>query len=397
MTLLAGARPGFMGLAALGLLSIACAQAPEPPPPPVSPPAERDDGWPVASLGEAGFDEAAMAALTDSIRTGALSNTHALVIEHRGRLVYEAYFKGEDERWGRPLGTVRFDQDTLHDLRSVTKSVTSALLGIALADNIDESLKRPLIVTFDDLKETFDDGAAQVTLYHTLTMTAGLEWNEMSVPYTDPSNDEIRMVYAEDPVAMVLARPLRDPPGSAWYYNGGLTQVLAGVIERQTGQPIDAFAEDALFAPLGITDYEWLGSPLWAEGSSPSAASGLRLRARDLAKIGSVMLHDGVWQGRQVIPARWVALSTERHVAEIPWSPSGVYGYGFMWYPGRSKDERATRIVRAAGNGGQRLYILPDEGIVITLFADLYNQRSDWIGERILGEVLAAYRPASER
>ena len=350
----------------------------------------QNDGWPVAGLAEAGFDEAAMDALTAAIRRGDYGNTHAVLIEHDGRLVYEAYFAGADERWGAPLGRVQFGPESLHDLRSVTKSVTTLLLGMALAGDYDRALERPLPDYFPDLEGRFGPGLDDVTLYHALTMTAGLQWNEMEVPYTDRANDEIRMVYADDPVAMVLARPVIAPPGSEWYYNGGLTQVLAGIIERESGQPIDAYAEEALFAPLGITEYEWLGSPLWPSDASPSAASGLRLRPRDLAKIGSVMLHDGAWQGTQVAAALWVALSSERHVERIPWSPDGVYGYGFMWYPGRTKCAAGTAIVRAAGNGGQRLYVLPEEGLVVTVLAGLYNRDSSISGKRIFAEILAA-------
>lgn len=356
----------------------------------LTPPVQRDDGWAVASLGQAGFDETAMLELTRAIRGGDYPETHAVVVEHAGRLVYEAYFKGEDERWGKRLGHVFFDAETLHDLRSVTKSVTTALLGIALGGDYQAALDRPLVQYFGDLKGKFGPGVGQVTLRQVLTMTAGLEWNEMEVPYTNSDNDEIRMSYTRDPVAMVLGRPLRDPPGTKWYYNGGLTQVVAGIIERETGKPIDEFAEDVLFEPLGITRYEWLGSRAWPRGSSPSAASGLRLRARDLAKIGSLMLHEGRWNGRQVIPAEWIQLSIERSVQDIPWGPDGAIGYGFMWYPGRTLGESGYEIVGAMGNGDQRIYIMPEQKIVVTVFGGLYNRRDIRNGSRILAKVMAA-------
>lgn len=355
-----------------------------------TPPQQEGDGWAVASPRDAGLDEVALVQLTEAIRSGEIRNTHAVVIEHSGRLVYEEYFAGKDERWGDPLGHVVFHRETLHDLRSVTKSVTSALLGIALGGDYEAALETPITQYFPDLNGRFGKGVEAVTLRHVLTMTAGLEWNEMTVPYTDRNNDEIQLYYTRDPVAMVLSRPVRDPVGTRWYYNGGLTQVLAGIIERRTGRPIDKYAEAVLFEPLGITAYEWLGSSLWPPGSSPSAASGLRLRARDLAKIGSLFLHDGLWNGKRVIPAAWIALSTERHVQDIPWSAGGVYGYGFMWYPGRSLDAPSYPIIKAMGNGDQRIYILPQQELVVTIFAGLYNRFDLRTGERILRHVLAA-------
>ena len=385
-------------LTALLLGPVACgAEPPEAPRGPATyvPPPRLDDGWPVATLPEAGIDTSALVRLTREIQDGAFPNTHALLIEHDGRLVFEAYFFGQDERWGKRLGHVVFDRETLHDLRSVTKSVTTLLLGIALDGDYETALDTRLPAFFPDLADKFGPGVETVALRHTLTMTAGLEWNEMEVPYTDRDNDEVRMAYTRDPVAMVLARPQRNPAGSRWYYNGGLTQVLAGLIERRNGRTIDDFAEDVLFKPLDIADYEWLGSRAWPSGASPSAASGLRLRPRDLAKIGSVMLHGGRWQGRQVVPARWVALSSKRWVERIAWSPDGTYGYGFMWYPGRLKGPSGQTVLRAAGNGDQRLFILPESKLVVTHLAGNYNKHHIRNSSRILARILAA-RKASE-
>lgn len=355
-------------------------------------PLQLADGWAVARPSEAAFDPAALASVTEAIEDGSIRNVHAVVIEQGGRLVYERYFKGPDERWGDLVGVVQFERDSLHDLRSVTKSVTSALLGLALEGNYEAAIKRPIVDYFEDLEGGFGTGVEQVTLRHVLTMTAGLEWNEMSVPYTSNENDEIQLYYRPDPVAMVLERDLRDPPGERWYYNGGLTQVLAGLIQRQTGQRLDRFAEATLFGPLGITDYEWLGSPAWGPEQSPSAASGLRLRARDLAKIGSLFLHQGQWNGQPVIPAEWVALSTQRYVQTIPWGPPGVYGYGFMWYPGEIKGPNGFTVVRAVGNGDQRLFIAPEAGIVVTVFAGNYNNYTFASGDKIFARVMAARR-----
>lgn len=355
------------------------------------PPQSLDDGWATIKPSEAGFDPAALASLTQAAESGAIHNVHAVLVEHAGRLVYERYFKGSDERWGEPVGTVSFNRDSLHDLRSVSKSVTTALLGIALAGNYHEVLARPITSYFDDLKGSFGSGVEKISLQHVLTMTAGLEWNEMTVPYTNSSNDEIRLYYTSDPVAMVLGRTAQDPAGSKWYYNGGLSQVVAGLIRRKTGLPLHKFAEKVLFEPLGITTYEWLGSSAWKTGTSPSAASGLRMRARDLAKIGSVFLHKGVWKGRQVIPADWIDLSTQPHVEKIPWGRStGTYGYGFMWYPGRTKGAENYRLIRAAGNGNQRIFILPDLHLAITVYAGNYNDYSHASDAKVLDHVLAA-------
>ncbi len=349
-----------------------------------------DDGWAVAAPAEAGLDPGALAALTQSIEDGDIENVHAVLIEHAGRLVYEEYFTGHDERWGRPIGIISFDRDDIHDLRSVTKSVTSALLGIALGGDYKRAVDRPIIDYFPDFEGKFGEGVEDVTLYHVLTMTAGIEWNEMEVPYTNRDNDERQLNRAANPVGMVLARDVRDPVGTRWYYNGGLTQVVGGLIQRITGKRLDTFAEETLFGPLGIDRYEWLGSRHWPRDDPPSAASGLRMRARDLAKIGSLFLHRGVWNGQRVIAAEWIDLSTRRYVQNIPWSPSGTFGYGYMWYPGQTRGSEGYRIIRAAGNGDQRIFIVPEKGIVVTVFAGNYNNYGYRSGKNVMVAVLAA-------
>jgi len=351
-------------------------------------PARRDDGWVVAAPSEAGFDPAALAALTADIENNAIRNVHAVIVEQAGRLVYEQYFSGPDERWDRPIGDVSFDHDSLHDLRSVTKSVTTALLGIALGDDYQDAIERPIIEYFEDREGKFGAGVEDITLRHVLTMTAGLEWKELGVPYAE--NDELRMNGTPDPIAMVLGRAVRDPVGSRWTYNGGLTQLLAGLIHRMTGKHIDKFAEETLFGPLSITRYEWLGSTAWSPEKFPSAASGLRMRARALAKFGSLFLHQGVWKGQQIIPAAWVGLSTQRHVQNTHLSPDGNVGYGFMWYTGRIPGNDGYHFVGAAGKGGQRIFIVPEEEIVVTVFAGNYRNAGQRSGPTVLAKVLGA-------
>ena len=277
--------------------------------------------------------------------------------------------------------------DSLHDLRSISKSVTSALLGIALADDFDAAVTRPVADYLPEL--TLGASQQRVTLHHVLTMTPGLEWNAMSVPYTDPANDEIALYEAPNPAVRVMTRPLIHEPGSTWYYSGGTTQVLATIITELTGQTIDDFARDRLFAPLGITEFEWLGPSGWTP-DNPAAMSGLRLTARDLAKIGSVYLHGGRWRDRQIVPEAWVALSDNRYVPEIgAWSVGGVWGYGYQWWVGDLSS--GHRVVAGVGNGNQRLFVVPDEGIVVTIFAGEYNV-FEGHSNRILDRVLASRR-----
>lgn len=356
-------------------------------------PLRLDDGWPVASWAEAGLNPGSMSELTRWIeRNQPYHNTHAVLIEHAGHLVYEVYLEGEDERFYEPLGIRAFDVDSLHDLQSVSKSVTSLLLGLALEGDYTRALATPVTEFFSDSEIAFGAGAETVTLQHVLTMTAGFEWDVSTFPYPDPRNDNYQLSeVVQDPVAMILGRRVAEPAGNVWKYNNALTEVLAAIIETKTGKPLAEFAAESLFEPLGITRFEWLGPSQWLPPGRPSAAGGLRLRTRDLARIGSLMLHDGAWNRQQIVPREWIRLSTRHHVDKVDWGMRGVYGYGFQWWPGRSNDIPSYRIIAGFGNGGQQLLIVPEHHLAVTVFAGNYGRERQYMLNWMLVQVVAAH------
>ena len=350
-------------------------------------PAARSDGWQTADADSAGVDSKRLAALTQSIRNWPELGVHAILIERNGRLIYEEYFDGFDERWGTPLGRVTMTAETKHDLRSVTKSVVSALIGIAHAEGKIQSLDQPVVKWFPEYPELDTPERRRVTLAHALSMTSGFEWNE-DIPYTDPRNDEIRMTRDSEPLRYALSRSFAVDPGSDFTYNGGMTQVLAAVLVRATKTSLQEYARMKLFEPLGITDVEWVGNL----AGMPAAASGLRLRARDLAKFGSLYLNGGKWNGKQVIPADWVDLSTRRQFrfrARTGPDSGGEFGYGYFWW--YSCYPTAAGLIEArtaVGNGQQRIFVLPTLNTVVTIFAGRYNDfgTGNTLGRRILLE-----------
>ena len=346
-----------------------------------------DDGWRTAVPESVGVDSRRLAALTASVRAWPELGVHAILIERAGRLIYEEYFDGFDERWGEPLGRVTMAPATIHDLRSITKSVVSALAGIALSEGAMESLEQPVVEWFPEYPELNTAERRRVTLAHVLAMTSGLEWNE-DVPYNDPRNDEIRMTEHAEPLRYALSRPFVDEPGKAFNYNGGLTHVMAAVIQRATNTPIEEYARTRLFEPLGVTSFEWVGDL----AGLPAAASGLRLRARDLAKFGSLYLHGGQWNDRNLIPADWVELSTRRH---FPFRPrggaeaGGEFGYAYYWWYNCYPTSAGLIEARTAvGNGQQRIFVMPGLDLVLTIFAGRYNDfaTGSTLGARILRE-----------
>ncbi|MET1414048.1 serine hydrolase [Roseibium sp. HPY-6] len=344
-------------------------------------PSARADGWPVAEPASARLDPQALSELIEMIDAGVSArNIHAVLVEHKGRLVFEHYWPGEDGEYGY----VEHGPETLHDIRSVTKSVTSLLLGVALDGSAESTLSRPIGSFFPEARNLAGELKA-VTLHHVLTMTAGFAWNETIVPYNS-QNDFIRLLTGDDPIAFTLAKEFLDAPGRRWLYNSGLSELVGGVIEKLTGMALTDYANRVLFEPLQISDYEWWRPTAWPSDHFPSASAGLRLRARDLAKVGSLMLHSGRWRGRQLVPEDWIEISTARHVANS-WER---YGYGYFWFPGVLYT--GHKVIMASGWGDQRLYVVPDAGLVITIFAGNYESGGGVAGERIAGRIVRALR-----
>ncbi len=336
--------------------------------------------WPVATPESAGIDTTALEAAAGKIASGERGNIHSLLVVRDGKLVFERYFRGVDFLWGRPLGTVAFGPETPHDVRSVSKSVVGALVGIAHGEGALPDLDAPIASFFPEHAKGREADLEGRTLRHALTMSAGLAWDELTHPYYDPRNDENGLWRAHDPLDYALSRKPIAAPGAAFRYNGGLLTVLAAAIEKTTGEPLDAYARERLWCPLGVTLAEWV-----RHGSGALVAgSGLRLRPRDMARFGQMMLDLGRFAGRQIVPADYARASLE---AQISTGPDGfIPSYGYLWWIGDGPF--------AMGNGGQRVYVDRGRRTVIVLTAGIYDSPEQGVApKRVVDEVRRAIAP----
>lgn len=324
--------------------------------------------WITADPTGHGFNSGFVPGLDKAIGDGALPSLHGLVILADGKLVLERYVAGMDESWGRPLGLVNFTADTIHDLRSVSKSIVALLYGIALKLGQVPPPDAPLIAQFPEYPDLArDPQLANRKVFHVLTMTLGQEWNE-DLPYTDPANSEIAMEMAPDRYRFILERPAHAEPGTGWTYSGGASALLGRLIAKGSGLSLPDFARQHLFTPLGIEAMEWIAG---ADGTY-SAASGLRLRPRDLARIGHCVIESGMWNGREVIPAAWL---TQAFTPRITCFDD--IGYGYQWYLRDATDGNGPRRF-AMGNGGQRLILIPERKLAIAILCGAYNKPDQW-------------------
>ncbi|MCP1915242.1 CubicO group peptidase (beta-lactamase class C family) [Bradyrhizobium elkanii] len=281
----------------------------------------------------------------------------------RGKLVFERYFAGRERRWMEWSAPVQFSAETKHDIRSISKSVTSLLIGLAISEGQFPPLDSRVIDYFPEYADLRTTRNARITFRHLLTMSHGLRWDEAR-GWNSQANNERHLLEAKDPYRYVLQQRMALPPGVSFNYSGGATSLLAAALAKNVGQRIDAFARDKLFEPLGITDVEWLSFT----GSAELAAfAGLRLRPRDVAKLGQLVANDGRWNGRQVLPAAWIAESTKPRVNAG--GHVAVY-YGYHWWLGRSLLNGHDLIwIAAYRSGGQRLFIVPGLDLVVVVNA----------------------------
>ena len=308
------------------------------------------------------------ARLTDMQKDGRVFGLHALLVSRGGRTLFEYYGVGEDESWGAPLGTVTFAPTVLHDLRSVTKSLVGMLYGIALADG---KVPPPEAGLYDQFPEYPDlakqPGRERIKIAHVLSMTLGLEWDELTFPYSDARNSEIKMEAAPDRYRYVLSLPIVGEPGAKWTYCGGATALLGRLIAKGTGEKLTDYARRVLFDPLGLGPTQWSID----DNGEPRAASGGRMRPPDLLRVGQMVQAKGAWQGKQIVPAEWLKQATTPAV-----TIEGPARYGWHWYlrDAPAGAPPSARTISAVGWGGQRLFILPGLDLVVAMNAGNYRR-----------------------
>jgi CubicO group peptidase (beta-lactamase class C family) len=335
-------------------------------------PADIADDWRVSAPEAVGLDSrqlCSIAAWLDGLRG---SNIHSVLVARRGILAFEHYRKGSDYAWWQSLPDAMHGPTSLHDMRSVSKSVTSLLVGIALDRKLVPSIDEPVFNYFPEYAGLRTPDKDRITIRHLLTMSAGLEWDE-NLPYTNPNNSEVAMLRSPDRWRFALEPRVAVGPGLDWNYSGGCTELLGAIVRKATGGQIEKFAQDALFAPLGISDAEWSRYP----DGIPAAASGLRLRSRDLAKIGQLVLQRGQWNDKQVVSAQWIDESTAPQIGPA----DRIYFYGYQWWLGRSLiNRREIMWVFASGLGGQRLFVVPSLDLICVVTAGHYTDpMQNWV------------------
>lgn len=326
-----GAR---LSACALALVAASgCSQAPAPRP--AVPEHWPTTGWALASPESQGIDSGALLDLLAFAAREDLGVHNILIVRH-GYLVFDAVF-------------FPYDGETPHDIASVTKSVTTTLLGAAIQEGLLDDLDRPIAALLQRDMASLDRARRKITLEHLASMRSGLACGNA------PGEPELMaMMQSPDWVGFTLDLPVSDPPGRRFAYCSPGMHLLSAAIAELTSGSEAQFAARALFAPMGIVPGDW---PRDRTGLNHGWAD-LRLRPHDMAKLGLLMLHDGVWNGQRLLPRGWVARATR----SLGPAGAGGDGYGLGWWV--SSGELAGAF-EGRGRGGQRILVWPALDLIV--------------------------------
>ncbi len=308
--------------------------------------------WPVSTPDDQGLDPKKLAELADLIRQKELCpQLHCLLVIRHGYLVVEEYFNG-------------WQADGIHTLQSVTKSFTSALVGIAIARGEFKGVDEKVLDFFPDVQgiANMDERKASLRLEDLLTMRSGTDFHERDAG--SPYRKMMRLTTGWD--KFYLDRPMLQPPGTEFLYDSGGVILISSMLKNRTGMHAAEYAERFLFKPLGIEKKIWMRN----QDGHTHTGGGLALTARDAAKFGLLYLNNGRWGNEQVLPESWVRESFRKRV-DLAGKNQPPFGYGYLWwiFAPDPRGKTGQDIYAARGRYGQYIIVVPEHDMVVVVYA----------------------------
>lgn len=362
-------------------------------------------GWQTTTPQAVGLNAAVLDSIHMEIGAGRYGYVDRMLVIRRGMVAYDKSYQHDYDRVYGDSARVRgalnahdltspynyfnawwhpyYQRGDLHSLQSVTKTITSIVLGAAVTRGEFPSIDTPVLSFFDTTKvANIDERKRRMTVRHLLTMTSGLEWNE-SLPYIDPRNTAVAMEASYDWVKYAIDQRMREEPGARFDYNSGATQLLAHIFRRATQADIEEYAARHLFAPLGIDRWFWKRTPAGVVDTE----GGLYLEARDLAKIWLLFMRDGQWDGRRVLTPEWVRSSVAPAVEVAPAPNAPKYGLKWWLYPHPTDPSRF--VWSGSGFGGQVPMALPDLDLIVVFYGwNILPNRPSLARTAVLGRIV---------
>lgn len=319
-------------------------------------PEKINDGWETSSINKEDINSAIINDLLQALLNKKYKNIHSILIIKNGKLVLEEYYSG-------------YDRTKFHQIRSATKSIGSILTGIAIDKGFIPNANEKIYSHFKSYEpeKKWDERIKDITIKHLLTMTSGYDCDDHKSNFACEQN----MYKSKDWVEYAVNLPMANRPGEYWAYNSTSLSLIGELISKKSNMTIPDFANKYLFKPMCITDFQWGFSPkgkAWLAGNA-------RMKPRDMAKFGYMVLNGGMWQDKQIISTKWLKESTSKYVALKNMKiHGGNYNYGYLWWLAKlTVKKQSVDIIAASGNGGQIIAIIPEFEIVAVFTGGNYN------------------------
>ena len=349
--------------------------------------------FPVIGFTEAGVDPPAFMRAITPLYDGSMIEIHAILVLVRGALVYEDYFIGNTDKIDFDSGLVRVPgeprqwlPDDLHHVASVSKTVSSLIAGIAMQE-LGWSLDEPLAKRLGEASWILAGDKSGITARNLLTMTSGMQWSEWS------GRSQTDMWASRERFRRLASTPMEARPGEIWTYNSSAPNILMLALDRALEGGVRSFADARFFRPLGIDDYRWGDF----EDDLPDSGVRLAMRPRDMAKIGLLILNEGVWNGVQVVPRDYIIAATSPQVST---APATDHRYGFLtWIRGLSLEEGdPVQYIAIEGDGGNNISVFPDRQLVVVTTSGNYGEFPVYEaqGQRLLRRIVPLFSPIQE-
>jgi len=310
-----------------------------------------EENWEYTSFSAEGLDLTRFELLKSCIQEGVFRKVDGILVAKGGKILIEEYFNG-------------YDRYKTHEIRSATKSIGGALIGIAIKQGYITDVKDKLYDFFQN-KESFqnwDTRKNQITLENILNMTTGLDCNDMD---NSSAGNEDNVLQANNIVRFMLDLPIVYEPGEHWAYSTGSAHLVAAVLESSVGISVEKFSKTYLFNPLNITKYEWNTS-----GGIAHTGGGFQMLPIDMLKFGQLYLNKGLWYGQRILSEEWIHESSKIHI-----QVTNDFGYGYLWWKRQfSIDGRLFSAFVAQGNGENHIFVFPDLELVVVLTGSTYGE-----------------------
>ncbi|GAB3197599.1 CubicO group peptidase (beta-lactamase class C family) [Pontibacter aydingkolensis] len=324
------------------------------------------DGWKIGNANSKSLDKRLLQEMIDGVKEGALPNTHSVLIAQKGKLVFEKYFYG-------------YDAAVPHDMRSASKSISSAIVGAAIDSGFLNSTDQSMCNLIPSTYECANDSLkSEISIHHLLTMSSGLDAIDFGINRKSVASED-NYQQSQDWAKTVLEAPMIGKPGSRANYGSANPYLLGLIIDGAVPNSLELFMDEQLLQPLGISNYiiqaDMAGKPYFG--------GGMYLTPRDMLKFGQLYLNSGNWKGKKVLSRNWVNQSFSNHITLE--NTENKNGYGYLWWH-QEYQVKGHKIesIEARGAGGQYIFVLPRLDAVVVITSGNYRNGKTQQPEYIL-------------